>query len=85
MSSSTGSVVSAAARGDGCRWADPVDESCGAAVAEAAEGVHPSRAGLGLLPGVGAVPKLGVMQACSAWSVVFTAWVSLGRLVKHCA
>ncbi len=56
-----------------------MDEGCGATNAGAAEGVHPSRAGLELLPCVGAVPELVKLQACSAWPVDFTAWVSLGR------
>ena len=62
-----------------------MDEGCGATNAGAAEGVHPSRAGLELLPGVGAEPEPDVLQVCLAWPVVFTAWVSLGRPVKHCA
>jgi hypothetical protein len=60
-------------------------------------GLDPSCAGFELLPSVGAVPELGVLlcvgavpelgmlQACSAWPVVFSTGVSLGRPVKHCA
>jgi hypothetical protein len=46
-----------------------VAKGCGAANAEAAEGVHPSRVGLGLLPGVGAGPEPDVLQARLDWPV----------------
>ena len=35
-------------------------------------GVHPSRAGLGLLPGIGAGPEPDVLQARLDWQVVTT-------------
>ncbi len=49
-----------------------VAEGCGAANAEAPVGVHPRRAGLGLLQGLGAGPEPDVLQARLDWPVVST-------------
>ena len=49
-----------------------VAEGCGATNAETAEGVDPSRAGLGLLPGVGAGPEPDVLRECLDWLVLTT-------------
>ncbi len=49
-----------------------VVEGCGAANAEAPVGVHPSRAGLGLLPGIGAGPEPDVLWEHLDWPVLTT-------------
>ncbi len=80
-----GLVVSAAVSDIERRWADPVDVGCGAADSGVAKACIRVAWALGCFSASGRAPELGVMQACSAWPVVSTAGVSLGRSVVHCA
>ncbi len=83
--SSAGQIVSTAVSDTECRWADLGDVDCGVADAGAVGACIRVAWALGCCSASGREPELSVLQACSAWPVVSTAGVSLGRPVVYCA